>query len=113
MLAKPQRLARDKDFEKIFKQGKSFFSKLLGVKIILNQRTVNRYGIIVSSKVSKKAVDRNLLKRQVREAIKRLDSKMAQGIDLAIVVLPAMLGSDFKIIRSELENVFAKLKLFK
>ncbi len=113
MLAKPQRLARDNDFKKIFKQGKSYYSKLLGVKAIATRRSANRYGIIISAKISKKARERNRLKRQISQALKELDKRLAPGLDLVVVVLPAMLGQEFKAIKNELAVIFKKLKLFK
>ena len=113
MLAKSQRLARDRDFKKIFEQGESYYSKLLGVKAINNQRVLNRYGIIISAKVSKKAVERNRLKRQISQILKRLDKSLASGFDLAVVVLPAMLEQEGKAVKNELEKVLKKLKLFR
>lgn len=113
MLAKPQRLARDKDFEKIFKQGKSSYGKLLGIKTTANQRAANRYGIIISAKISKKSVERNRLKRQISQILKGLDKSLTSGFDLAVVVLPAILGQEFKTIKNELEKVLGKLKLFR
>lgn len=111
MLAKNQRLVKQKDFEKIFKQGRSSYSKLLGIKVLANQLKNNRYGIIISTKVSKKSVDRNKLKRQIRQAVRQLDNKLVQRVDLAITALPAMLGQDYKTIKSELEQILIKLKL--
>jgi len=113
MLAKSQRLARDKDFAKIFKSGKSCYGKFFGIKAAANERGANRYGIIISAKVSKKAIERNKLKRQVREVIRRLDKKLISGVDLAVVVLPAALGRSFKSIGDELKMIFTKLKLLK
>lgn len=113
MLAKQRRLVKEKDFEKIFKRGKSYYSHLLGVKVLSGEFDYNRYGLIVSSKVSKKATDRNRLKRQLRAAAKELDSQLAAGFDLAIMALPALLNQDYKTIKSELEKILAKLKLFK
>jgi len=113
MLAKPQRLARDKDFKKVFEQGRSCYSKRLGVKVINNQRPKNRYGIIISAKVSKKAVERNRLKRQISQILKGLDKSLAPGFDLAVVVLPAMPGQEFKAVKNELEKILEKLKLFR
>jgi len=113
MLAKPQRLARDRDFKKIFEQGRAYYSKQLGVKVTNNQRARNHYGIIISTKVSKKAVERNRLKRQISQILKGLDKDLAPGLDLAVVVLPAILGQKFKAVKAELEKVLEKLKLFR
>lgn len=113
MLVRRLRLTKEKDFKKIFKLGKPSYSKIFLVKILANGLEVNRYGIIISTKVSKKSVERNKLKRQFREIIREFDKKLAAGFDLAIVVFPVALGQEYKFIKSELEKILHKLKLFK
>lgn len=113
MLAKQNRLVKQKDFEKIFQQGRSYYSKLLGIKAMANEQRTNRYGIIISTKVSKKSTERNKLKRQIRHVIKRLDSELAQGMDITVIALPAVLGQSYNTVNSELERILIKLKLLK
>ena len=56
MLKKINRLTKQKDFEKVFKNGQSVYDGKLGIKALANNLPENRYGIIISAKVSKKAV---------------------------------------------------------
>ena len=113
MLAKRHRLVKQKDFERVFKQGRSYYTKSLGVKILANQLKFNRFGIVISSKVSKKATERNRLKRQIRQAARELDKKLKPGFDLVIMALPGFLDQEYKIVAGELERIFTKLKIFK
>ena len=113
MLAKRLRLVKEKDFKKIFKLGKVFYSEIFCIKILANGLDVNRYGIVISTKVSKKAVERNKLKRWFRAAIKEFDKKLAIGFDLVIIASPTALSREYKFIKSELDKVWLKLKLFK
>jgi len=113
MLAKPSRLTKTKDFSKTFKLGKSVYGKLLGVKAIANQQEKNRYGIIISAKVSKKSVVRNKLKRQLRAIIKSCESQLILGQDVAIIVLPKAAESGFAELKIEMARAFFKLKLLK
>jgi len=113
MLAKQNRLVKEKDFEKVFKQGRAFYTKLLGVKISAAQSELNRFGVVISTKISKKATERNKLKRRIRQAVRELDKELKSGFDLVIMALPALLGQDYKAIKDELEKIFTKLKLFK
>ncbi|MDD4271244.1 MAG: ribonuclease P protein component [Patescibacteria group bacterium] len=113
MLARQLRLVKEKDFKKILKQGKSSYTKIFRVKALANELKNNRYGIIISTKVSKKAVERNKLKRQFRAALNKLDKKLIQGFDLAVIVSPIALGHEFKFIKSELEKILFALKMFK
>lgn len=113
MLAKQSRLVKEKDFKKIFKRGKASYAKIFNIKVLANELKINRYGIVISAKVSKKSVERNKLKRQFREILKEFDKKLARGFDLVIIVFPAALNQDYKLIKNELEKVLVALKLFK
>ena len=113
MLAKKSRLVKEKDFKKIFKQGKFSYTKIFSIKVLANELGVNRYGIVISNKVSKKAVERNRLKRRFRAAIKDFENKIHKGYDLVIIASPAAINQEYKFIKSELEKVLFVLKLFK
>lgn len=113
MLARRRRLVKEKDFKKIFKLGKSSYGKIFRVKVLANGLEVNHYGLVISTKVSKKSVERNRLKRQFRAVIREFDKKLAVGFDLVIIVSPAALGQEYKFIKSELEKTLLALKLLK
>ncbi len=81
MLPKKNRLTKKKDFDKVFSQGRSVYSGPLGLKFLPNNQENNRFGFLVSTKVSKLAVDRNRLKRQLRAIIDICDSDLKQGHD--------------------------------
>jgi ribonuclease P protein component len=113
MLAKQQRLTKNKDLEKVFQQGRTYYSKLLGAGVLTNQLQSNRFALIVSAKVSRKAVERNKLKRQIRQAIRELNSQLAKGVDLVIIARPALLQRSYQAIKSGLKKVLAGLNLLK
>jgi ribonuclease P protein component len=113
MLVKRLRLVKEKDFKKIFKLGKSFYTKIFRTKVLANELDFNRYGIVISTKVSKKATERNKLKRQIRAVIKEFDKNLITGFDLVILVSPLALNQEYKCIKSELERMLFTLKLFK
>ncbi|MFA5128941.1 MAG: ribonuclease P protein component [Patescibacteria group bacterium] len=95
MLPKPHRLLSEKDFQKIWKRGRSFYTKMLGFKLLENSLTVSRFGIVIGTKISKLATVRNRTKRQIREIIREKIKKIAPGYDLVITVLPATLGKTY------------------
>lgn len=70
-LHKAERLSKKKPIKELFSKGSSFY--LYPFKIIYLKETdssvdINRVIISVSNRTFKKAVDRNLIKRRVREA---------------------------------------------
>lgn len=72
MLKKSQALKGSKEFEKLFRQARPFYFDYLKIRTEQNFQPGVRIGIIVSTKVSKKAVERNRLKRQLRAIFKNL-----------------------------------------
>jgi len=113
MLKKANRIGRDKEFDRAFKLGQSFYDKILGLKAVNNGLTVSRLGVLVSTKVSKKAVDRNKIKRQIRAIIREEFGKLKTGKDLVIIVLPQILGKNFEEIRESLGRSLKRLNLYK
>ncbi len=88
MLAFENRLKKQKDFEKVFKDGVGFKQGSLYLKIGKNGLQSTRFGFVVSKKFSKKAVDRNRVKRILREVIKSNLSNIKSGLDVVVVVNP-------------------------
>ncbi|NTW22552.1 ribonuclease P protein component [Candidatus Falkowbacteria bacterium] len=88
-------LRKKKDFDSVFKLGKSSYDQLLGIKCMPNNLPDLRIGIVISNKVSKKAVFRNRLRRQLRYIAAKHADDTKFGNDLIILVLPAALGQPF------------------
>jgi len=111
MLPKENRLKKKKDFEKLFKEGKSFKEKFLILRINKNDLDNNRFGFIVSKKISKKAVVRNKIKRQLREIVRKDINNYQKGFDVAIIALPGIELKNFGEISQALEFTFKKIKI--
>jgi len=111
--AKVNRITKDKEFDRAFKTGQSFYTKDLGIKAVNNGLSVLRLGILISTKVSKKAVVRNKLKRQIREIVKKESPQLKDGKDLVVIVFSQILDKDFQDIKNILILSFRKLKLYR
>jgi ribonuclease P protein component len=113
-LPRPYRLRRRQDFQKVYQQGKRHQQVHLTLRSLrhLPDRTrenlpATRFGISVSQKVSKKAVVRNLLKRQVKAALRQLLPRIASGWSVVIGVRPSAQGCEYVEILRELEQLLA------
>jgi ribonuclease P protein component len=113
MFKKENRLTKKKDFDAVWKNGRSSFDKILGVKILPNKLALNRFGIMVGLKVSKKAVERNKIKRRLREIIQAEALNLKNGFDVAVTVLPVARSAEFEDLRVSLAGSFKKLGLLK
>lgn len=96
------RLSRDKDFNNVWKNGRSAFDKILGVKQAANNSAASRFGITVGLKVSPKAVERNRVKRLLRAAIKNNLEKIKPGLDIVVVAMPPARESGAKALEASL-----------
>jgi ribonuclease P protein component len=112
MLKKDNRIRLNKEFDRVFKAGQSFYGKFLGVKIATNDLGLIRVGIMVSTKVSKKAVVRNLAKRRIRSVMSGLLDSLKPGYDIVIIALPSLADQEFPAIKSFLEQAMVRLRLY-
>ncbi len=90
MLNKTNRLAKDKDIQAAFARGRSFFNPFYRVKF-LPKPEGRRFVVVVSTKVFKKAVDRNRLKRLLREQLRPRLQEFKTG-DYVISASPKLSG---------------------
>jgi ribonuclease P protein component len=111
MLPKENRLTHRKDFDNTFKDGAGSFSNTLGIKFIKNNLKESRFGIVVSNKISKKAVTRNKIKRQIREIIHKNINEIKKGLDIMIICRPEIDKKDFSEIEKTLIQLFKKINL--
>lgn len=84
MLTKNNRLLLKKHFQNVFRGGKTAESRLFKIKFLGNQKKYARFGFIISNKFSKKAVQRNLVKRRLRAAAKLFLNNIKSGFDIII-----------------------------
>jgi ribonuclease P protein component len=112
MLPTINRLSKKNDFEGVFKNSKSSYDKILGVKMRANQQKITRFGIIVGLKVSKDAVGRNKIKRRIREIIRKQIGYIRPGLDIVLITLPAIKGKEFKEIEISIRQHFRNLRLY-
>lgn len=85
MLPKKFRLHADSDIKRLVQSGKTFFLPQLTLKYKNNNENCLRIGFVVSTRVDKRAVVRNKIKRRMREAIKTELAKIKGGNDLLFI----------------------------
>jgi len=99
VLAIKYRLTKQKDFDNVWQTGRSNFNEGLGIKVCKNKLANSRFGFIVSAKISKKAVDRNQIKRRLRMIIKDSVKVVKPGYDVVIITQKSVLNKEYKEIK--------------
>ena len=113
MINKINRLTKKKDIDTVYKQGKSVFTEMLGVKTLANTINQKRFVIIVSTKVSKLATKRNRIKRITRSIITKNLAQLKNGQDYMIIISPGQGIPDQNNIESDLLYALKKLGCIK
>lgn len=113
MLSKVNRLTKKKDFDAVWQKGRSSFDKIIGIKVLANGLRENRFGLMIGLKVSKKAVERNKIKRRIREIVRLETANLKTGFDIVITVLPAARGLEFIELQRSLVFNFKRLGILR
>lgn len=113
MLQSQNRLKTDRDFKTVLRQGRSFYSSNIKLKLFKNSLKYNRFGFIIGTKISKKATIRNRVKRQVREIIrlKTKGSLLKSGFDVVISLAGGLIGKEYREIEKEVALLLARAGL--
>jgi len=111
MMARINRLSRQKDFDAIFSGGATFQDRSMILKLVPSGLTISRFGIVVSKKVSKKAVARNRLRRQLSEIIRYNQKKIKPGFDVILIPKPGPAEFPFGELETGVNNLFLKAGL--
>ena len=129
VLPQPNRLRHWRDFQAVYHKGIRRSGRYLTLRG-LRQRTkvvdvptqgtslptdgenpLTRIGISISQKVSKKAVVRNRIKRQIRAVLRQLLPRLSPGWQLIVVVRPGAQECDYAQFLRELEQLLAEAEV--
>ena len=110
-MPKANRLTKESDFKLLAKKGKPFYSPQITFKLLKNNQQESRFGIVISAKVSKKAVVRNQLKRRISEILRLSLAKIKPGFDVMILINKALIEKNYQEIEKELNSLLKKTKL--
>lgn len=109
MLPRKYRLTKRSDFQKVLENGTVFQGRLFGLAVLKKDTGEEpRIGIIVSNKISKKAVDRNRIRRLVREAVREQLARAPKGTLLVFLAKKVIVGENLENIKRETRRLYEK-----
>ncbi|MFC1721837.1 ribonuclease P protein component [Patescibacteria group bacterium] len=105
MLPSKNRLAKDWAINKVRRRGRKLKTKYFQISSLPRKRSgESRFAFVVPIRYSKKATERNLLKRRARSSIKTHLSKIKRGYDFVLAFFPEAKDLGAQELLLELEN---------
>ncbi len=111
MLPAPHRLRQFRDFQRVYRDGKSTTSTLVRVCVASNTVDHTRFGVVIPNKLIKKATQRNRKKRQVRAALQALLPHVQPGLDVVVSAQAGLVGAEYADILADLRNTLTKARV--
>lgn len=103
-LSKQGILHKNKNFQKVYRSGRSYANRMVVLYILPNHDNVRRVGFAAGKKLGG-AVIRNRVKRLLRESYRLNQSQLINGVDLILVGRQAAIKAD----RMAVTNAFVHL----
>lgn len=99
------RLLRHADFERVYKQGQRHFARNMTLFFLPRTEGGSRVGFTVG-RVLGGAVERNRIKRRLREAVRRQRGRLKAGVDVVVNPKKSVQGAEFTEILEEFRRAF-------
>ena len=97
------------DFARIGAKGRSRADRLMVVRFVPNGRDHDRFGISTGRRLGG-AVQRNRVRRRLREILRRSPNESGHGWDILIVVRPPAVDASFDELRTTLERLLHSVR---
>jgi ribonuclease P protein component len=108
-LPRERRLRRSGDIQALRRRGSSQPHFLVTLRAARNSLPYSRFGFVVGRRVAKAAVARNLLRRRMREVVRR--AGVREGWDLLYIARPPAAMADFEGVRQAVMEVTQRADL--
>lgn len=96
MLPKGNRVRKTREFERVFSSRLSVFGQFARISYTKGTTEITRCAVVVSTKISKKAIIRNKIKRRVRAIIARQLINLIPPKDIVVTCLAGSVSASFK-----------------
>jgi ribonuclease P protein component len=101
------RLRRNSDFQQVRQNGKFYASPLMVLAFLRNELNHSRFGFVVNKRLGK-AVQRNKIKRRMREATRLRIPQIQPGFDLVFIARQPICQASYAEIEQSLERLLKK-----
>ncbi|MGH7474016.1 MAG: ribonuclease P protein component [Candidatus Methylomirabilales bacterium] len=110
--SRADRIRATKEFREVIRGGEKVSGRGVSVFVYRRGRPGQRLGLAVASRLGG-AVARNRIKRRLREYVRLHRAKMADGLDLVVVVHRDLSGGDAETFREIVADLFRRAGLLR
>ena len=103
-----RRLRKKAEFLNVQRQGRWWANSLATISVLPNELGANRFGFLVSRRVGG-AVVRNLVKRRLKEIVRR--EILLEGFDVVLIARAALQGATFAQAGDAVRDLFRRSRL--
>jgi len=107
-LPRARRMRRPAEFKQVYAAGKRFGNEFFSVSAHPNGLACARLGMSIAARILRRAVDRNRLRRLIRESF-RVHQLTLPPLDIVIGARAGVLSADNARLRSALEKLWLKI----
>lgn len=107
---KANSLRKNRQFQAVYKTGKSYANKYLVLYVLPNTEGQRRIGFAVGKRLGG-AVVRNRIKRLLREAVRLNQHGLKQGVDLILIGRQPIVGKDFASVNKAVLDLSGRAKI--
>ena len=104
MLKRENRIRLKKEFTEVKNKGRILYSPLFGFLTYKENDDQKKFGFIVSKKISKRAVDRNKIRRILSEVVRKNLEKFKDGTRIIFLTKKEILDKKYNEIEKEVER---------
>ena len=105
------RLRKNSDFQRVRQQGGNIASRLLILAWKPNDQATLRVGFVVSKRISKRAVQRNYIKRLLGEAVRPLLADIPPGWDIVFSARNQIVGVRLPVLMQDVSTLLRRARL--
>lgn len=97
-------LKKNRDFQTVYRKGKSYANRYLVMYVLENGTETNRIGISVSKKVGNSVV-RHHITRLIREGYRLQEDMFRQGLDIVVIARASARSASYHQIAGALKHL--------
>ncbi len=109
MLEKKMRMKKTKDFASMATKGRTVFGPYATLRFRPIKDNELKVAFIISTKVFKRSVDRNLAKRRFRNAFREVSQAAPKGMHMLFILKPEAKDVDYEKIKEDIARMLEKI----